>query len=47
MLRMMEQNINQGMTGVVKVYAWGDYVQCINKAWEMYMWGKVCKIHNQ
>ena len=30
-----------------KMRAKGAYVQCMNKAWEMHMWGKVCEMHNQ
>jgi len=47
MLRVKKQDINQGLARVAKACAWGDYVQYMNKAWEMHMWGKVCKIHNQ
>ena len=37
-----EESIDQCMTRVVKVCARGDYVQCMNNAWKMHMWGKVC-----
>ena len=44
MPRMRKQDIDQGKARVAKVCARGGYMQWMNKAWEMHMWGKVCKI---
>ena len=45
--RMKKQDIDQCITRVAKVCARGDNMQCMINAWKMYMWGKVCLIHNQ